>query len=150
MEVGGIAGELFSYLFFIISLFVMIMIKFLWYKFFKVNMIGYYKIIILFIYYFLIIQLLIMISPIQPSVQFQSDQKTDNQPFYGFFCSYLLLKPCIQYLRHLITHSCPDLLFLQINSIIMKKKFQPSNLFNYYNNENFKSKVDVSLVRWKF
>ena len=46
MEVGGIVGEVFSYLFFIISLFLIILIKLLWYKFFKVNIINFYKIII--------------------------------------------------------------------------------------------------------
>ena len=46
MKVGGIVGELFSYLFFIISLFLMILIKLLSHKFYKVNIISYYKIII--------------------------------------------------------------------------------------------------------
>ena len=46
-----IRGIIFSYLFFIISLFLMILIKFLLYKIFKVNIINYYKIIILFFNY---------------------------------------------------------------------------------------------------
>ena len=46
VEVGGIVGQLFSYLFFIISLFLMIVIKLSWYKIFKVNIISYYKLII--------------------------------------------------------------------------------------------------------
>ena len=48
IEVGGIVVELFSYLFFIISLFLIILIKLLWYKFFKINIISYYRNIILF------------------------------------------------------------------------------------------------------
>ena len=46
-----IRGIIFSYLFFIISLFLMVLIKFLLYKIFKVNIINYYKIIILFFNY---------------------------------------------------------------------------------------------------
>ena len=64
MEVGRIVGELFSYLFFIISLFLMILIKLLWYKIFKVNIISYYKIII----FFLIIKLLIINYDITGSI----------------------------------------------------------------------------------
>ena len=56
MKLGGMLVKLFSYLFFIISLFLTILIKLLWYKFFKVNIISYYKFIIL----FLIIKLLII------------------------------------------------------------------------------------------
>ena len=48
MEVGGIVVELFSYLFFTISLFLMILIKLLLYKILNVNIISYNKIIILF------------------------------------------------------------------------------------------------------
>ena len=70
--------------------------------------------------------------------EFSNSSTTQNSRHFSLYHTVL---------RHLITYSCPDLLSLQINSIIMKKKFHPSNLFNYYNNENFKSKVDVSLVR---
>ena len=81
MEVGGILGELFSFLFFIISFFLMILIELLCYKFFKVNIISYYK------FFFLIIKLLIINYEITSSTIGSTPirPKTDNQSLLQFF-----------------------------------------------------------------